>query len=450
MRRAWMLAVAAAAAVAGDGERRDLRRGALQRPGRRRRQQRLDAGVHRLRQRRRSRRSTTSSTTAAAREARRSSRAPHVGGEGNAPASSRGAALAVRRARRHRDHARRPSGASAAKFRTGDDDPSTAGDDGDPWFIGAKEGNGNTSAAPSRGETCNNPRGPAGVCGVRRRRRLSARQRPDATTSRPTRLSWQIVLPLDCAAAAATSPDLGRRHGALRRARDADRQQRPVALAPAARCSPATAGTARARRSPTTPPTTAASAPRRLEPAPAWRRATRGRATTRSAVPVRQRPRRPHDAARAARRRAHAADRRRGRRRQPGGDRAAGAGRRHGAARAARVRRTGACCACASRTRCPAVAGGEILVRNSSAEPYRGAADHAATRGVLRARLDRGRVSRTDVRVRVRRQRRQPGRRRCRRASPSTGARDRARARARVRSSACGCRSGAARCCAGG
>jgi hypothetical protein len=46
------------------------------------------------------------------------------------------------------------------------------------------------------------------------------------------------------------------------------------------------------------------------------------------------------------------------------------------------------------------VAGGEILVRNSSQEGYRPLAT-TLEGGFLRARLDRGRVSRTDIRVRV-------------------------------------------------
>ena len=46
------------------------------------------------------------------------------------------------------------------------------------------------------------------------------------------------------------------------------------------------------------------------------------------------------------------------------------------------------------------VAGGTILVRNSSQEPYR-ELPTTLKRGVLRARLDRGRVSRADLRVRV-------------------------------------------------
>ncbi len=46
------------------------------------------------------------------------------------------------------------------------------------------------------------------------------------------------------------------------------------------------------------------------------------------------------------------------------------------------------------------VAGGEIRVRNSSAEQYRPLAT-TLRKGILRARLDRGRVSRTDIRVRV-------------------------------------------------
>jgi hypothetical protein len=76
------------------------------------------------------------------------------------------------------------------KFRTGDDDPATAGDDGDPWWMGAKEANGNTVGGDFLGETCNNPPGQP-LCAVGSDGGVSGANARTFDVS-TTRLSWQI------------------------------------------------------------------------------------------------------------------------------------------------------------------------------------------------------------------------------------------------------------------
>jgi hypothetical protein len=112
----------------------------------------------------------------------------HVGGEGNARfltgaawefAAPAGTVISRVTVWRH-----------GWKFRTGDDDPNTAGDDGDPWYMGAKEVNGNTVGGDLTGETCNNPAGQP-LCAVGSDGGASSANARtfDVSTSK---LSWQI------------------------------------------------------------------------------------------------------------------------------------------------------------------------------------------------------------------------------------------------------------------
>jgi hypothetical protein len=75
------------------------------------------------------------------------------------------------------------------KYRTGNDDPNTDGDDGDTWFLGAQEFNGNTVGG-GFGETCNVPAGgTACTLGVPGGASAANQKTYDVST---TLLKWQI------------------------------------------------------------------------------------------------------------------------------------------------------------------------------------------------------------------------------------------------------------------